>query len=166
MHGEYRMLRAHAELAEDLGISQSNCFVLDNGDTLVLAKNKVSIGYQVEHGVSYIDGKDIKGLANAVMDDRKILTEDGMFIIAISIDSHSNTLLKGPVIYNKGVIIRNAEKTIGEIEELVRTSVKTVLANKPNFAELKNIVKEEVSKYIYSKTKRSPMIIPVIMSKN
>lgn len=166
MHGEYRMLRAHAELAEDLGISQSNCFVLDNGDTLVLAKNKVSIGYQVEHGVSYIDGKDIKGLANAVMDDRKILTEDGMFIIAISIDSHSNTLLKGPVIYNKGVIIRKAEKTIGEIEDLVRTSVKTVLANKPNFAELKNIVKEEVSKYIYSKTKRSPMIIPVIMSKN
>ncbi len=166
MHGEYRMLRAHAELAEDLGISQSNCFVLDNGDTLVLAKNKVSIGYQVEHGVSYIDGKDIKGLANAVMDDRKILTEDGMFIIAISIDSHSNTLLKGPVIYNKGVIIRNAEKTISEIEDLVRTSVKTVLANKPNFAELKNIVKEEVSKYIYSKTKRSPMIIPVIMSKN
>lgn len=166
MHGEYRMLRAHAELAEDLGVSKSNCFVLENGDTLILAKNKVSIGYQVEHGVSYIDGKDIKGLANAVMDDRKILTEDGMFIIAISIDSHSNTLLKGPVIYNRGVIIRNAEKTIGEIEELVRTSVKTVLANKPNFAELKNIVKEEVSKYIYSKTKRSPMIIPVIMSKN
>ena len=166
MHGEYRMLRAHAELAEELGVPESNCFVLDNGDTLVLAKHKVSIGYPMEHGVSYIDGKDIKGLANAVMEDRKVLTEDGMFIIAVSIDSHNNTLLMGPVIYNKGVIIRNAEKTLLEIEELVRTSVKSVLANKPNFAELKNIVKDEVSRYIYSKTKRSPMIIPVIMSKN
>ena len=140
--------------------------VLDNGDSLTLAKHKVTVGYPVEHGVSYIDGKDIKGLANPVMEDRKILIEDGMFIIAVSIDSHSNSLLMPPVIYNKGVILRHNDKTIDEVQDIVEKAIKVALAKKPNFAELKSIIKDEVSRYIYSKTKRTPMVIPVIMSKN
>ena len=166
MHGEYRMLRCHAEIAQELGMPASNCFVLDNGDSLTLAKHKVTVGYPVEHGVSYIDGKDIKGLANPVMEDRKILIEDGMFIIAVSIDSHSNSLLMPPVIYNKGVILRHNDKTIDEVQDIVEKAIKVALAKKPNFAELKSIIKDEVSRYIYSKTKRTPMVIPVIMSKN
>ena len=166
MHGEYRMLRLHAELAEDLGIPKDHCFVLDNGDTLTLAKHKVSIGYQVEHGVTYIDGKDIKGLATSVIEDRKILIEDGMMIVTLSIDSHNNAMLTDPIIYNRGVIIRNNEKTITECTELIKSAVRQKLASRPNFAELKTMVKNIVSDYIYSKTKRSPMIIPVIMSKN
>ena len=166
MHGEYRMLRCHAEIAQDLGMPASNCFILDNGDSLTLAKHKVTVGYPVEHGVSYIDGKDIKGLANPVMEDRKILIEDGMFIIAVSIDSHSNSLLMPPVIYNKGVILRHNDKTIDEVQDIVEKAIKVALAKKPNFAELKSIIKDEVSRYIYSKTKRTPMVIPVIMSKN
>lgn len=166
MHGEYRMLRCHAEIAQELGMPASNCFVLDNGDSLTLAKHKVTVGYPVEHGVSYIDGKDIKGLANPVMEDRKILIEDGMFIIAVSIDSRSNSLLMPPVIYNKGVILRHNDKTIDEVQDIVEKAIKIALAKKPNFAELKSIIKDEVSRYIYSKTKRTPMVIPVIMSKN
>ncbi len=166
MHGEYRMLRCHAEIAQELGMPASNCFVLDNGDSLTLAKHKVNVGYPVEHGVSYIDGKDIKGLANPVMEDRKILIEDGMFIIAVSIDSRSNSLLMPPVIYNKGVILRHNDKTIDEVQDIVEKAIKIALAKKPNFAELKSIIKDEVSRYIYSKTKRTPMVIPVIMSKN
>ncbi|MBO5578257.1 MAG: ribonuclease J [Bacilli bacterium] len=166
MHGEYRMLRCHAEIAQELGMPASSCFVLDNGDSLTLAKHKVTVGYPVEHGVSYIDGKDIKGLANPVMEDRKILIEDGMFIIAVSIDSHSNSLLMPPVIYNKGVILRHNDKTIDEVQDIVEKAIKVALAKKPNFAELKSIIKDEVSRYIYSKTKRTPMVIPVIMSKN
>ena len=166
MHGEYRMLRCHAEIAQELGMPASNCFVLDNGDSLTLAKHKVTVGYPVEHGVAYIDGKDIKGLANPVMEDRKILIEDGMFIIAVSIDSHSNSLLMPPVIYNKGVILRHNDKTIDEVQDIVEKAIKVALAKKPNFAELKSIIKDEVSRYIYSKTKRTPMVIPVIMSKN
>ena len=166
MHGEYRMHRCPAEIAQELGMPASNCFVLDNGDSLTLAKHKVTVGYPVEHGVSYIDGKDIKGLANPVMEDRKILIEDGMFIIAVSIDSHSNSLLMPPVIYNKGVILRHNDKTIDEVQDIVEKAIKVALAKKPNFAELKSIIKDEVSRYIYSKTKRTPMVIPVIMSKN
>ena len=166
MHGEYRMLRLHAELAEEVGVPKNNCFVLDNGDTIILAKHKVSLGFQVEHGVSYIDGKDINGLAQAVMDDRKILTEDGMMIIAIAIDSHKNTFIVEPTIYNRGVITRNSEKTLEECRQLIKKAVGEKLASKTNYAEIKATVKEVVSAYLYSKTKRNPMIIPVIMNKN
>ena len=166
MHGEYRMLRLHAELATTLGIPQENCFVLDNGDTLILAKHKVKVGYQVEHGVSYIDGKDINGLADAVMEDRRILHDDGMLIIALAIDSRTNTLLEEPVIYNRGVVQKHNEKAILECQALVASAVREKLASKTNFSELKMVVKDVASKFVFTRTKRYPMIIPIIMSKN
>ena len=166
MHGEYRMLRLHAELAEELGIPASNCFVLDNGDVLQLAKHKVTRSFQVEHGVSYIDGKDINGLAQAVMEDRKILTQDGMLIVAVAIDTHNNELIIEPAIYNRGVITRNNAKTIDECTQLIKNAVKEKLLTKTNYAELKNVVKDVTNNYVYGKTKRHPMVIPVIMNKN
>lgn len=166
MHGEYRMLRLHAELATTLGIPEENCFVLDNGDTLVLAKHKVKLGYQVEHGVTYIDGKDINGLAESVMEDRRVLHADGMLIIALSIDSRKNTLLEEPVIYNRGVVQKHNEKAISECQALVSSAVKEKLITKTNFSELKMVIKDVASKFVYTRTKRYPMIIPIIMSKN
>ena len=166
MHGEYRMLRLHAELAESLGIPAENCFVLDNGDTLTLAKHKIKIGYQVEHGVSYIDGKDINGLAESVMSDRRILNEDGMLIIAVAIDTRNNNLIIEPTIYNRGIIQKHNEKAIEECKALVSAAIKERLTTKPNFAELKTVVKDVAGKFLYARTKRYPMIIPVIMSKN
>ncbi len=166
MHGEYRMLRLHAELATTLGIPEENCFVLDNGDTLVLAKHKVKLGYQVEHGVTYIDGKDINGLAESVMEDRRVLHADGMLIIALSIDSRKNTLLEEPVIYNRGVVQKHNEKAISECQALVSSAVKEKLNTKTNFSELKMVIKDVASKFVYTRTKRYPMIIPIIMSKN
>ena len=166
MHGEYRMLRLHAEIAQDLGVPKANCFVLDNGDTLVLAKHKVTRGYAMEHGVSYIDGRDINGLNEAVMEDRKSLTNDGMMIIAISIDSNTNTLMAPPSIFNRGIIQINIEKTIEECGILVTRAIKEKLATKTNFAELKVVIKNVAGQYIYTKTHRHPMIIPVIMNRN
>ena len=166
MHGEYRMLRLHAELAESLGIPAENCFVLDNGDTLTLAKHKVKPGYQVEHGVSYIDGKDINGLADSVMNDRRVLNDDGMLIIAVAIDTRNNNLIIEPAIYNRGIVQKHNEKALEECKTVITTAIKERLTSKPNFAELKNVVKDVASKFIYARTKRYPMIIPVIMSKN
>ena len=166
MHGEHRMLRLHAELAEELGIPKENCFVLDNGDTIILAKHKITLGYQVEHGVSYIDGKDIRGLDKAVMDDRRVLIEDGMIIVAVALDSRNNKLLIEPTIYNRGVIARNNEKVIAESTEIVKNAIREKFTTKTNYQELKLIIKDVLTTYIYSKTKRHPMIIPVIMSKN
>ena len=166
MHGEYRMLRLHAELATTLGIPAENCFVLDNGDTLVLAKNKVKVGYQVEHGVSYIDGKDINGLADSVMEDRRVLHDDGMLIIALAIDSRNNTLLEEPTIYNRGVVQKHNERAIIECQSLVAAAVREKLATKTSFSELKMVVKDVASNFVFSRSKRYPMIIPIIMSKN
>lgn len=166
MHGEYRMLRLHAELAETLGVPKDNCFVLDNGDTLTLAKHKITRGYQVEHGVTYIDGKDINGLAESVMADRKVLFDDGMLIIALAIDTRNNTLLDEPTIYNRGIIQKHNEKAIEDCRTLVSTAVKELLTSKPNFSEIKIVVKDVAGKFLFAKTKKHPMIIPVIMSKN
>ena len=166
MHGEYRMLRLHAELAQTLGIHPDNCFVLDNGDTLTLAKHKVTRGYQVEHGVTYIDGKDINGLAESVMADRKILFDDGMLIIALAIDTRNNTLLDEPTIYNRGIIQKHNDKAIEDCRTLVSSAVKQLLTSKPNFSEIKIVVKDVAGKFLFAKTKKHPMIIPVIMSKN
>ena len=166
MHGEFRMLRLHAELAEDLGIPKDNCFVMDNGDTITLAKHKITVGYQVEHGVTYIDGKDIRGLDKAVMEDRRILIEDGMIIVAVALDSHNNKLIIEPNIYNRGVITRNNEKVINESKELIKKAISEKFSSKTNYQELKLAIKDVLTTYIYSKTKRHPMIIPVIMSKN
>ena len=166
MHGEYRMLRLHAELAETVGVPAENSFVMDNGDVIILAKHKVHKGYAVEHGVSYIDGKDINGLAESVIQDRKALTNDGMMIIALSIDSRKNELMNEPEVFNRGIIQIDIEKTINQCKELVKDAINKRLKTKTNFSELKNVVKEVAGDYIYSKTQRHPMIIPVIMSKN
>lgn len=164
MHGEYRMLRLHAELATTVGVAKENTFVLDNGDCLTLARGKITRGYQVEHGNTYIDGKDINGLAEAVMADRRILTDDGMITIAISVDSRTNKLLVPPTFYTQGYIDKKKDTEI--CRELVEKAVREKLQTKTSFSELKMVIKDTASKYLYNSTNRTPMIIPVIMSKN
>ena len=165
MHGEHRMLRLHAELATTVGVPANNTFVLDNGESLVLARHKVSLGYQVEHGVTYIDGHDINGLAQAVLEDRIALSQDGMMAIAIAIDSKTNELLLDPIFYNKGVINQGNNQIAIECKELVTRAIKENLSTKTNFAELKNIIKTVAGNYLFSKINRRPMIIPVVMSR-
>ena len=166
MHGEHRMLKLHAELAQTLGMDKENCFVLDNGDTITLLHGKVTRGYSVEHGATYIDGKDIQGLADAVIVDRKILTENGILTIAVSIDSKNNTVIVPPLFYQKGIINKGSEKIENECREILERMIKEVLSTKTNFAEIKNVIKKTAGDYFYSKIASRPMIIPVILSKN
>lgn len=166
MHGEYRMLRLHAELASTVGVPLDKCFILDNGDTITMAYEKVTPGYQVEHGNTYIDGKDITGLADAVIADRRILTEDGMLTIAISVDSRTNGLIVPPTFFAKGIINQDNAKVMEECRGLVETAIRDKLRSKTSFSELKAVIKKIAGDYLYTKTARRPMIIPVIMSKN
>ena len=165
MHGEHRMLRLHAELAQQLGTPEENCFVLDNGDCITLSKHKITRGYPVEHGTVYIDGRDVSGLAGTVIADRRILTEDGMLAIAIAIDSRSNTLLVPPKLYTRGLINQGSQNTLELCRQLVEKEVLRALSGKTSFAELKNVIKNVAGDFIYKETSRHPMIIPVIMSK-
>ncbi len=166
MHGEYRMLRLHAELAQSLGMPEDHTFVLNNGDTLVLSRNKVSRGYPVEHGNTYIDGKDINGLADAVMEDRRILTDDGMLVITLSIDSTKNVIVVEPNFWGMGIIQENEDETYADLKAILTKAIKEKLQTRTIFSELKIIIKELASNYLYKKNRRKPMIIPVIMSKS
>ena len=166
MHGEYRMLLIHSQIANEVGIPEENCFVLDNGDVLELSKGKVKRAYQVEHGNTYIDGKDIKGLADGVMADRRILTSDGMVVVSVTIDSHNNKLIDSPLIVTKGVVASHSKRNIDACAKLIEKAVVEKLLTKTSFAELKNIIKDVAGNYLYDKTRSHPMIIPVIMTKN
>ena len=165
MHGEYRMLRLHAELATTVGIPLENTFVLDNGDTLTLTKHTISRGYAVEHGNTYIDGKDINGLADTVMEDRRILTDDGMLAVTISIDTKKNILVTPPQFATMG-IIKSEDSHFSELSKMIEAAIKEKLMTKTSFAELKVIIKTIAGDYLLKKNRRRPMIIPVIMSKN
>ena len=165
MHGEHRMLRLHAELAQQLGTPEENCFVLDNGDSITLSKHKITRGYPVEHGTIYIDGRDVSGLAGTVIADRRILTEDGMLAIAIAIDSRTNKLLVPPTLYTRGLINQGSQNTLETCRQLVEKEVLKALSGKTSFGELKNTIKNVAGDFIYKETNRHPMIIPVIMSK-
>ena len=165
MHGEHRMLRIHSEIAQELGIPKENTFVLENGNVLTLFKHKVTREYDVESGATYIDGKDINGLAPSVLEDRKILTEDGMMTIIFTIDSQTNQLLTEPVFYNKGIISQGSQSLTKECKELVSKAVIQKLKTKTSFSELKMLIKTIAGDYLFSKTNRRPMIIPVIIDK-
>ncbi|MGM9873463.1 MAG: ribonuclease J [Bacilli bacterium] len=166
MHGEYRMLKIHGEIAESVGVHKDNIFIMDNGDSIKLNRHKITRGYQIEHGNTYIDGKDINGLNEAVISDRKILTQDGMLTIAVAIDSKTNELLVPPTFYTKGLVNQSSEKIMDECRLLVEQAVKRTLQAKTTFGELKNVMKIVASEYFLKTTKSRPMIIPVIMSKN
>ena len=165
IHGEYRMQRLHKELAMDLGIEEDNIFVLDNGDTITLSKGKVKRGYAVEHGNTYIDGKDTTSLAEAVINDRRILIDDGMVAITVSIDTKKNEMISKPELYEKGLIDQGNKFVHDELVGILEKAILEKLETKTNFAELKLLIKEIAGLYIYRRTKSKPIIIPVIMSK-
>ena len=166
MHGEHRMLRIHAEIAQEIGIPADHCFVLDNGNVLNLFKGKVTREYDVESGALYIDGKDINGLAPTVLEDRKILTDDGMMTIVVTLDNASNQMLTEPLFYNKGIISQGSQTVARECKELVSNAVTMLLKQKANYTELKVAIKKIVGDYLFKKTNRHPMIIPIILTKN
>jgi ribonuclease J len=166
MHGEYRMLKLHTEIAETLGIPKDHSFICRNGDTLILNHKQVSRGPSVPAEAVYIDGKDINGLSSAVIRDRKILADDGVVSVAIAIDAKQNQLLMAPTITTLGFVFKTANNIIKNAEIKLDERLRQLMKNRVSFSELKNVTKEVVSKYLFIKTQRTPMIIPVIMNRN
>lgn len=166
VHGEYRMLRLHGEVAQSLGIPKENIFVLGNGDSLILRKHTIIEGKRVPTDDIYIDGKDISGLSTAVIRDRNILANDGMVAVLISIDSRTNSILTIPEIITKGFIYmdENSIKIIEQAKKIAYGELKALMSGRVTFGEIKNTVKNSLGQFFYSKTHRSPMIIPLIMN--
>ena len=168
IHGEYRMLRLHAELAHELGMPKDRTFVLANGDVLYMDKGVVELSdARVQADDVYVDGHDINGLSTAVIKDRKLLSTDGLVAVLVSIDSKNNILLTSPSVLSRGFIyIKENGQLIREIERLVNETLCELFAKqRVTFLEIKNTIKNTVSTFIYRKTRRNPMVIPVIMNK-
>ena len=168
IHGEYRMLKLHTELAQEVGVKKENTFVLANGDVLCMDKGKVTLtNRRIQADDIYVDGHDTNGLSTAVIKDRKLLSNDGLVAILISIDSKNNTLLTKPSVLSRGFIyIKENGQLITEIEKLVNETLENLFKKeKTTFLEIKNTIKSTVSTFLFHKTRRNPMIIPVIMNK-
>lgn len=167
VHGDYRMLRIHAELAEQVGIPKDNTFVLGNGDVLSLFHHKITLSRRIQTDDIYIDGKDISGLSTAVIKDRKLLSEDGMVAVLVSLDSKTNTLLLKPKIVSSGFLSSSPKTDIifSKAIEILEQDLLRLLENKVTFSEIKNTIRNSVSQFLMIKTHRNPMIIPLVMNK-
>ena len=165
IHGEYRMLKIHGQIAESLHIPHENIFVLDNGDVISMFKHTVKRESSFPCEPIYIDGKDINGVSSSLLNDREILKNDGMISIIVGIDSKKNKILTSPVVITKGFTFDD-KKISKEIQQLVENKLNIIINDSKSFSEIKLFIKNLVSNYVFKRSERKPMIIPVIMDKN
>lgn len=165
IHGEYRMLREHVKLAVDCGMKEENTFILDNGDVLALDKNRAFLAGRVPSGEIYVDGSGIGDIGNIVLRDRRILSEEGLVIVVVSIDMDEFKIAAGPDIISRGfVYMRESEDLIKEAEKIVSDLLQKMMERKmTKWAEIKNEIIDAIAPMLYEKTKRRPMILPIIM---
>lgn len=164
VHGEYRFLTVHAELAKSMGISKDHVFVLNSGDVLELTAEKGEVVEKVPAGGILVDGLGVGDVGNIVLRDRQHLSENGLIIIVIALERGSNQLLSGPDIVSRGfVYVRESENLMDEALEVVNQSLEYCFNhNVSDWGKIKNEIKESLSEYIWKKTKRNPMILPII----
>ena len=165
MHGEYRFLKKHAEIAESVGIPKENIFIAQNGKPLELSKDSARLGAQVPSGVVLVDGLGVGDVGNIVIRDRQLLSENGVIIIVVTLDRKNMRIVSGPDIVTRGfVYVRESEELMDQIKDIARKELISCEKNGiTDWATIKSNVKDSLEDYIYSKTKRQPMILPVIM---
>lgn len=165
IHGEYRMLKKHAELAESVGIPKENSFVMDNGEVLAVDSESAAITGKISANAVYIDGNGIGDIGNIVLRDRRILSEDGLVVVVISIDGKTRKLVSGPDIISRGfVYMRESGSLIRDGERLLKKTVEQGLSNKQmKWSEMKQLVTDTLTPYLAQKTRRHPMVLPIIM---
>ena len=163
-HGEYRMLKQHADLAVECGVPRENTFVLKNGDVLSMYKGKITKAEPVVAGDVYIDGSRIGEIGSAVMKDRKLMSSDGIVVVIANIDTKNNKLLGNPNITSRGfVLIQENIEFLKELEVISTKAILSKITKHVNYSEVKSEIVNQLSEYIYEKTGRNPIILPVIM---
>ena len=165
VHGEYRHLIAQRKIAKDLGIPKENIFILHSGEILELSEDSAKVAGKVPVGAILVDGLGVGDVGNVVLRDRQHLAEDGIVIVVFGIDKDSAQLVSGPSIVSRGfVYVRESDKLIEDATDMVYDDVTEALDKGiTDWTKLKNIVKYTLSDYIWKKTKRRPMIMPIIM---
>ncbi|WP_342752865.1 ribonuclease J1 [Shouchella clausii] len=165
IHGEYRMLRTHNRLAQDCGVKEENCFIMDNGDVLALHPNEAGVVGKIPSGSVYVDGNGIGDIGNIVLRDRRILSEEGLVIVVVSLDMKEFKVTAGPDIISRGfVYMRESGDLIHEAQKMLAKHLNSVMEKKTSqWSEIKNEMTELLGPFLYERTKRKPMILPIIM---
>ncbi|MFC5700232.1 ribonuclease J [Cohnella faecalis] len=168
IHGEYRMLHQHRLLAEAVGVKASNIFIVNNGDVVDIVGSEAIQERKVPNGNTFVDGLGIGDVGNVVLRDRKVLSADGILIIVLTLGKSDNKIVSGPDIISRGfVFVKESE---GLLEEVHRITLKEVEQLQQEYAKMNNswsiykqTIKDSVGKFLYAKTKRRPMILPIII---
>ena len=165
VHGEYRQLIAHSETAKKVGIPNENIFITENGQVLELNEDEAKFTGHVQSGKVLVDGLGIGDVGNIVLKDRQKLSQDGLIVIVLTLDPRSGKIVAGPDVISRGfVYVRESENLMEEIKRLLREELwKCEEKHITDWATLKLVIREQLGDYIYKKTKRQPMLIPIIM---
>ena len=165
IQGEYRMLIAHSKLAQSIGLQKSQIFIADKGDIVEYKNGKMRMAGRVPAGNVLIDGIGVGDVGNIVLRDRKLLSQDGIFIVVVTLNRAQKRIASGPEILSRGfVYVRESEALMGEAAEIARGVIEKYV-NKDTFewTNIKQEIRDTLNTYLFQKTKRRPMIIPIIM---
>ena len=165
VHGEYRHLKQHAELACKLGLPERNFVIAENGDVVEVARNYIKKNGTVTSGQVFVDGLGVGDVGHIVLRDRKHLSQDGILTVVVTIEKETSTVIAGPDIISRGfVYVRESEGLMDEAREIVKNVLEDCEEKKiSDWATLKSNIREELREFLYEKTKRKPMILPIIM---
>jgi ribonuclease J len=165
VHGEFRMQKAHAKLAQEIGMDQNDIFIVDKGDVISFSNGEPKASGKVPAGNVLIDGLGIGDVGNIVLRDRKLLSQDGILVVVVTLKKETKAIVSGPEIISRGfVYVRESEKLIDDSGKMVKEIVeKAIRESSVEWSTLKQSVRESLSQFLFDKTKRRPMILPIIM---
>lgn len=165
IQGEYRMLMAHSKLAQEVGMQKTSVFIADKGDIVEYKNNKMRMSGRVTAGNVLIDGIGVGDVGNIVLRDRKLLSQDGIFTVVVTLNRKQKRIAAGPEIVSRGfVYVRESEELLTEAKELVSKIVEKHVSKKSfEWTSIKQEIRDTLSSYLFQQTKRRPMIIPIIM---
>ena len=165
VHGEYRHMKAQADIAASLGIPKDNIFILKSGDVLALDDESAEVLDKVHTGEILVDGLGVGDVGNIVLRDRQHLAEDGILIVVLTLEKRTNQLLAGPDIVSRGfVYVRESESLMEEARKVVTEAVeKCLMSRHADWSKIKLVIRDTMNEFIWKRTKRKPMILPIIM---
>lgn len=164
VHGEYRHLKRHAELAKEMGVDKDNVKILNNGTILELSEDNAKIVGHVPSGGILVDGLGVGDVGNIVLRDRQHLSQNGLIIVVVALEKGSNQLLAGPDIVSRGfVYVRESEGLMEECHDVVEDALEYCLNhNITDWGKIKNTIRDDLNEFLWKRTKRNPMILPII----
>ncbi|MBR4958370.1 MAG: ribonuclease J [Phascolarctobacterium sp.] len=165
VHGEYRHLIKHANIAKDLGMPKENIVIAENGSVIELSKEGINVAGKIQSGKVLVDGLGVGDVGNIVLRDRRLLSQDGIMIVVVTIDHETYQVVSGPDIVSRGfVYVREAEDLMEEAREKVLSALDRCEANGvTEWSMIKSAIRDSLGRFLYERTRRRPMILPIIM---